>query len=260
MYDKIQYISDVEIEEWFLVWANRQNEGGSTLYNPNDDSNNCEGEVLSSGVCGRWAFYRKSDGKTVPFLCGSRRCGREECKRIFHWRRVRLISTIVSEHCLDRFFTLTTDPEKDDGLCPWKAIPKTYDKFMKRIRRLYHDIKYIAILEAHKNGRPHIHGFWNRYIPWKDIVFHWSNSGGGIGVYVEYLRDINKATDYVSKQLDVAKYVGKDQVVGVPTTVRKALWRSQHTKASFELKKETEWDIIKDDVYDSKGKQVRFYG
>lgn len=213
-------------------------------------------QIQKQSVCGRWGFVNIESGEIKRFFCGSRRCHRKECAKIFHWRRVRLLDALVREHGLNYFFTLTLDPKLHEGECLWDCIPHVWSKFRKRIRRLEHNLKFVAVLEAHKNGRPHIHGFWNRFISWELVRDHWRDSGAGVGVFLDTVTTSGVA-DYVSKQLEVAKYVGKDQITGIPHSCKRALWRSKGLKAGFELTNEVKYAIIKEDVFNSEGEQIK---
>jgi len=211
-----------------------------------------------NGVCGIWGWYNKKSGETKRFFCGKRTCNRTECKRIFHWRRVRLVSALCEEHRLRYFFTLTVDPKNiARGDDPWLHIHKTWNKFATIIRRKYSKVKYVAILEKHKNNdRPHIHGFWNMFLPWEWVQERWMKCHGGKGYYVEEVKTNKGISDYVGKQLEVYRYVGKDCVVGVPGHVKRTMWRSTKMKASFELTEASEWCIMKDNVFNRDGDQI----
>lgn len=211
---------------------------------------------LQESVCGVWGWYNKKSGEVRRFYCGKRTCKRSECRRIFHWRRVRLVAELCREHRLRYFFTLTLDPKniKATGADPWLYIPKAWGNFTRIVRRKYPKVKYVAVLEKHKNNdRPHIHGFWNMFLPWEWIRERWEKCHGGKGYYVEEVRTNESLSEYVGKQLEVHRYIGKDCVVGVPGRVKRTLWRSTGMKASFELTTSSEWCIMKEDVFDDSG-------
>jgi len=119
---------------------------------------------------------------------------------------------------------------------------------------------YVAILEKHKkNNRPHIHGFCNKFIAWEYWREKWEKCLGGKGVWLEEVIEKDNIAEYVSKGIEVCKYVGKDQVAGVPIHVRRTLWRSTKMKAKFELEKCGEYDIMKDKVFDVEGDMTPEY-
>lgn len=201
--------------------------------------------------CGEWAWYSPEKG-VKPFYCGSMSCHRQKCRKLFWTRRVRLISELIKEHELKRFFTLTLDREKiplSDQ--PWDYIHHVWSKFRKRMNRRFSDFKFVAVLESHKNKKyPHIHGFtniWMEQALWSRI---WSASGGGTIVWIEAVKS-KELSEYVSKQIQVAKYVGKEnlEVAYKEKGNHRTLWRSKGLKAKFELDKDSEWSIIKEGVY-----------
>lgn len=215
--------------------------------------------------CGSWGWYNVKTKTTSPYYCGSFRCGRDICKRKAYLRRVTEIQNDVNTHKLDRFFTLTLDRTKiPTDVNPWDYIKHVWLKFRKRIHRQYDNFKYVAVLESHKDRRyPHIHGFTNTYIPYDVYKKQWMESGGGWMVSVCKVDD-GEVAQYVSKQLDVVKYVGKQQLEDAyskkPYGAR-TIWRSKGIKepsAKKDLTKEKEWYILKECVYNSEGKQIRF--
>ena len=175
---------------------------------------------------------------------------------------MRLISSLIEKYGLVRFFTLTLNrdiiPEKVD---PWDYIHYPWSKFRKRMKRRY-DFKFVAILEGHKNKNyPHIHGFtnvWMKQAEWSEV---WSECGGGVYVWVEKVENPIGVTGYVSKTLEVARYVGKEQLLDGYKQKKghRTLWRSEGLKADFELDTTEEWCIIKDGVFTEEGELTDFY-
>jgi hypothetical protein len=55
----------------------------------------------------------------------------------------------------------------------------TFKKFIQRLRRKTHDLKYIRTLEIHADRHPHIHLVFNKYVPVALIRTHWQALGGG---------------------------------------------------------------------------------
>jgi hypothetical protein len=173
---------------------------------------------------------------------------------------VKLISALISEYGLIRFFTLTLDPKMVKGDA-WAYIHEPWAKLRHRIKRRFPGWRYVAILERHKDRNvPHIHGFTDIWQSQKEWSKHWQESQGGQIVWIEQVKSAN-ASEYVSKQLNVAKYVGKGQVM--PSyeidKIYRTLWRSKNTKAKFELTKEKGWSIVKERVFNEQGKLSDFY-
>lgn len=166
---------------------------------------------------------------------------------------MKLISALIEEYRLIRFFTLTLDPEFIEG-DSWKYIHLPWSKMRKRLKRKSSGFRFVAILERHKErGTPHIHGFTDLWMRQKEWSRHWNESRGGRVVWVEQVKSA-KASEYVSKELEVAKYVGKDslQVPHCRKGIR-TLWRSSGLKARFELTTPSEWCILKYAIYNEDG-------
>lgn len=206
--------------------------------------------------CGRHAFVNLTTGKIVPYHCKGRSCTNTRCRELYAKKRVGMIKDLVEENKLDRFFTLTLDEKRwYNSREAWEEISHVWSKFRKRLNREYKGIKFVAILEKHKkNDRPHIHGFWNQYVSQGWISKNWDECGGGRVVDIRRVED--DVSSYVGKQLDVAKYVGKDNVnVGSYVKKRKRIfWRSTGLKCEAEKKeKEKGWVLVKEVFYDEEG-------
>lgn len=69
-------------------------------------------------------------------------------------------------------------------------------------------------------------------------------------VWIEAV-DNPSLSEYVSKQIQVARYVGKENLKEAYKEKKghRTLWRSEGLKAKFELETETEWSIIKEGVF-----------
>lgn len=208
------------------------------------------------GACGEWAFRKKGSQELIRWFCGSATCYRPECRVKFWSARVRLIQALIEEYSLVRFFTLTLDREMiPEGEDPWDYIHLPWSRFRKRMKRRFNDFKFVAILEAHKNKKyPHIHGFTNVWMDQRTWSSIWSGCLGGVVVWVEQVKT-EALGEYVSKSLEVAKYVGKEQLVEgyKQRGNHRTLWRSEKLKAKFELTKGEEWCILKKPMFDSEG-------
>lgn len=77
------------------------------------------------------------------------------------------------------FLTLTLDPAKFSGLPnAWREITPQFNRFMTELftRKLKRRIPYIAVVEAHKKGYPHIHILFlgvSRIMDWREIRNIW---------------------------------------------------------------------------------------
>jgi hypothetical protein len=127
--------------------------------------------------------------------------------------------------------------------------------------RLFDNFLFVAVLESHKDEKwPHLHGFTNTFMRqavWSNI---WESCGGGRVVWIEKVSN-SKLSEYVSKQINVAKYVGKQQLVDGYRERRKnrTLWRSNGLKAKYELTTLDEWTILKEPVYKESGELSDYY-
>ena len=214
-----------------------------------------------NGICGKWAWVHPTEGVS-RFFCGRGNCTRPKCHDLVWSRRVMLITALIKEYGLIRFFTLTLDPDMiPSSINAWDYIQHPWSKLRKRIKRLYPEFRFVAILEKHKtNNRPHIHGFTNSWISQLDWSIMWNGCKGGKIVWVEKVKD-GDVSSYVSKELEVAKYVGKENLVSAYKEKKghRTLWRSEKLKAKFELTSSPEWSIIKQDVYTEQGELTDFY-
>lgn len=263
--------SQEELEDYFTSqewnmdgWPQKELERYCAIYNVIRGYSGYEDGLEDSGtrkpgVCGRWAWQSK-EGKVSRFFCGSRRCERTECRKIFAWRRVRLLTELVEEYELRYFYTLTLNPENFvDDLDAWLRISGVWANFLRIMKRKYPDFKFASVLEKHrKNGRPHIHGFCNLFIHWEEWKHHWSACGGGEGVWLEKVQQSQSLSQYVAKSIDVCKYVAKEALTEVAPQIRRTFWRSAKMKSARELTKNVTCAIVKGDVFDSTGRQLMF--
>lgn len=209
------------------------------------------------GACGSWAWKSKT-GEFSRWFCGSGNCSREKCRVIFWSKRVKLITALIQEYSLIRFFTLTLDPKwlNDPNVNAWSYVHIPWSRLRKRLKRRFPDFKFVAILEKHKHRDvPHIHGFTNIWLDVKEWSRLWSECEGGQIVWIEKVKQGQEVSKYVNKQIEVAKYVSKDTIKASYKIDKqyRTLWRSENTKAKFELTKCKDWSIIKEDVYNENG-------
>lgn len=207
--------------------------------------------------CGYWLYFNMKTGQCQRFFCGHAKCQRKGCQKAFWLKRVNLISDLIQEYHLCRFFTLTVDRSKSlqDA---WGDIPAIWANFLRVVKRKYSQWRFVAILEAHKDGYPHVHGFTNTYMEQTEYSDHWSKCGGGKTVWVELIRkQEGMLADYVCKQL--GRYVGKQNVVDGKGKVgykKRTMWRSKKMKTKKEIEPSTnEWTILKGNYFDKEGKE-----
>lgn len=180
---------------------------------------------------------------------------------------MRLISTLIRDHSLSKFFTLTLDRDmipydrkEMEQVDAWEYVHVPWTRFRKRMKRRG-DFKFVAILEAHKNTQyPHIHGFTNLWMDQKEWSRKWDECRGGRVVWVEKVESESLST-YVTKSLDVAKYVGKENLTDgyKQKGGHRTLWRSKNMKAEFELTTLSGWVMIKEHVFRDNGEMSDYY-
>lgn len=210
-----------------------------------------------SQYCGNWAWLTP-DGDIRPWLCMRPNCAKErtECYQGFARKRAALLDALVVEYGLWRFFTLTVDPKMvPENTDVWGWISNPWSKMRKRLKRVCPGFRFVAVLEKHKkNNRPHIHGFTDSWIDQALWARAWEAAGGGKVVWVEKVKESDRASKYVTK------YLGKDQISGGYIEARRAksrtMWRSKGLRASIELQREEGWCIIKERVFDDQGQIV----
>lgn len=204
---------------------------------------------MTKPYCGTWAWFNQATNALEPFFCGSGRCDRQVCRKRFWQRRVTLVGDLVREYNLMKFYTLTMDRSREIHEA-WQAISKCWHSMIRVLTRKYPDFLYVSVLEEHKDGYPHVHGFTNTWIAQEEWVHHWTNCGGGRILWVEKVS--NDISDYVSKQWNVSHYVGKQAICGPKERmVRRTLWRSVGMKTAKEMAEPSnEWRLVKGHLFD----------
>ena len=124
------------------------------------------------------------------------------------------IREIAEREQLNRFLTLTLDPRKIEG-SPVRYLRRVFNKFRVYLLRKYgKSIKYIAVLEFHKNGNPHLHILLDRFIKQQWISEKWSALGGGRIVDIKFV-DVHRISRYLSK------YLTKELLLSAPSRSRR---------------------------------------
>jgi len=203
--------------------------------------------------CGSWPWLNKKTGETSVFFCGLASCGREYCQKLYHFRRVRILSDLIQQYSLNRFFTITMGRDTDVHES-WDRFPGIWDNVRRMLVRSFPGLRFASVMEAHKDGYPHMHGFLNRY-----VEQHWfsktvSNCGGGDYVWIEAIEFKMGIEEYVNKQLDVARYVGKEQVITARQMLKpraRSFFRSENMKTEHEKEKagESDFILVKEHIY-----------
>ena len=136
-------------------------------------------------------------------------CGPRRARRYRHG-----IRAAAEQLKLQRFVTLTLDPEKIQGE-PVAYLRVTFNKLRTYLRRKFGCApKYIAVLEFHENGRPHLHILIDRFIEQAWLSAAWEAIGGGRMVDIRFV-DLHRVSRYL------AKYLTVDLLLSAPTGVRR---------------------------------------
>lgn len=128
-----------------------------------------------------------------------------------------MIAAAAKGHELNRFLTLTVDPRKcadvEDRVAYIRGV---WRKFRVYLARKYgKSVEFIAVVEAHKSGIPHLHVLLDRYIKQAWISAAWDALGGGRIADIRYVADVDKIGRYLGK------YLSKDMLLGHRPGVRR---------------------------------------
>ncbi len=153
-------------------------------------------------ACGKKAIWTKvkDEAGNEKFVYKRLYCKRwscPECGPRMAWQLSKDIESAAGEKQLDRFLTLTlnpeTIPEKDH---PHRHIWNVWGKFRVYLGRKYNEpISYICVLELHRSGIPHLHALVDRYIHQKWISQAWEAVGGGPIVFIKRVERLADAED-----------------------------------------------------------------
>ena len=205
--------------------------------------------------CGCHAWFNKETEETSIFFCGLASCGREYCQKLYYLKRMRLTTDLILEYGLNRFFTLTMGREIPFE-ASWEIIPKVWNKALTMLRRKYPGLLFMAILEAHKDSYPHIHGFVDTWIPQKVWSHIFQACGGGKIAHVEKInvKDGNMSA-YVNKNLNISLYIGKNQIIDARDIMKpraRLFYRSRNMKTKYEnerMNAKSDMVLVWEDIY-----------
>lgn len=155
----------------------------------------------------RFAFYARIYCKRwkCPY-CGPRRAS----------ELVRSIAKEAKEKGLSRLLTLTLDPKKIGDADPFQLIRDTWRKFRVYLKReLGGSPAFIAIMERHKSGLPHLHVLLDQYVRQAWISASWDRLGGGRIAHIEHVADLDRVGWYLGK------YLAKDALLGLPPGMKR---------------------------------------
>jgi hypothetical protein len=180
-----------------------------------------------------------SKDKYVRLNCKTWTCSYCGPRRAWQYREA--IRHTAEQLELKRFLTLTLDPSKIEG-DPVRFLRKVFNKFRVYLLRKYNcSITYIAVLEFHKSGIPHLHILLDRFIPQRWISESWSSLGGGSIVHIK-LVDVHRIAHYL------AKYLTKELLMSAPARSRRVTTsRSIHLLAK--KKSDSKWVLLENSIF-----------
>jgi hypothetical protein len=117
-------------------------------------------------------------------------------------RRYRRAIAIWAENRnLNKFLTLTLDPQKLNGEDSTRYANRTFAKLRSILHRKYgKSLSYIRIVEYQKNGNAHFHVLLNQYIDIEWMREQWQSLGGGWNVWISRA-SIRCVAAYITKYL-----------------------------------------------------------
>jgi len=185
------------------------------------------------------AKERTEGGSTRPAYCGAMSMvgidpstGKAVYKRMWcntyacpscgprRYRRARkAIAAAAEKERLTKFWTLTLDPKKlpvdGDVKAQVKYLRECWRKLRVYLQRKHgRSIAFIAVVELHKSGVPHLHVLLAEWIDHAWMKRAWSAVGGGEIVWVEPI-SIRRVSAYL------AKYITKERLNNLPTSIRR---------------------------------------
>ncbi len=117
-----------------------------------------------------------SEYLVCPVRCGSNYCLR--CRSLNLVQLRQSLQKSLSKYTW-RLVTLTFAQRIVSITDRLKTLHKTFDLFLKRIRRRFPDLAFAKSVEVHQTGYPHIHMIINSYVPIAFLQLCWSAVGGG---------------------------------------------------------------------------------
>lgn len=127
------------------------------------------------------------------------------------------------------FFTLTFNPDKVDSF-NYDEVTQKLSKWVRNLRRVCPDMKYVVVPEQHKSGRWHFHGLFSNVDELRMVDSGYTDASGktiyNVGNYslgfstATRVEDSGRASSYLSK------YITKD--LADSTFGKKRYWASRN--------------------------------
>ena len=128
-------------------------------------------------------------------------------------KRGEIVRRLINSNfdCDDSKFVTLTFAENDKfDITDVKSCNKEYDKFIKRLKRRYSDVKYVTVIEFQKRGAVHYHMICNLpFVKKKELAELW-----GLGfVKINKISHVDNVGAYVSKYM--SKEVADERLKGL---------------------------------------------
>lgn len=192
-------------------------------------------------ICRSYTLVKTLDAAVYAKCLKCRSWGCEHCQPV----RRRQLMAQASSGLPERFITLTIDPAVGgDPESRLRLLSHAWKVIIKRLRREHPsaDIEYMAVVEATKNGEPHLHILARcPYVP-KKVLSNWMRELAHSPIV-----DIRKVTGVKQAVQYVAKYISK---APAQFGAAKRYWQSRRYRLSKDDYKPNEeayknpWTII----------------
>lgn len=181
--------------------------------------------MLFGGACayGAWRFVHRETGEVRPFDCGAWVCPVHGGRRVARLKAaiIREARVVLSHNGRQpvRMLTLTLDPKRVHSASErirHRHLKTVWRRLRERIRkRIGRAMEFIAVVEAHKSGMPHLHALTDAWLD-KEWVNEVSAKVGGGMTRVEAVKSLERVDRYLSK------YLGKEMLAGkMPRRMRR---------------------------------------
>ncbi len=165
--------------------------------------------VKSCGV--EWHAIRQRVGANDYVIPVARKCHSRFCPDCSWRRRKQLIEKMKyfqSRHgCIK--MELTFDDSAPDPYLNPRYYSETWDRFIKRLRRVYPSIKYFRVVELTKSGRPHFHILLDRFVSHEWVTENFPAVGGAKINWEKWI-DKQNVFSYITKYITKATGAGEE--------------------------------------------------
>lgn len=203
--------------------------------------------------CGRYSLIGELEGKddgrlgVLRLLCGRYLC--PVCGPVRGRKVRRGLVAAALRHRLVRIVTLTLEPARvwASGLEPHAYLKRCFNRLRYRWRKAYpKGVQYIAVVEHHKSGMPHLHLLVSRFVPQRVLKGWWRRAGGGYEVRISY-RDPGRAGRYLAKYITKQLYL---EMSGQLTPPRSRRWQVSRGIKVFPPRelREKAWRLLRESI------------